>query len=130
MGDLFWLSDEAWATIEPHLPKNQPGARRVDDRRVISGILHVLKSGCRWRDCPYAYGPRTTIYNRFNRWSRRQIWQQIFRALVERGWIDAWSPSTLPMLRRTDLPMAVKGGEDAGDWSLARRSDHKNPCAD
>jgi transposase len=43
---LFWLSDEAWAAIEPHLPKNQPGARRVDDRRVISGILHVLKVGC------------------------------------------------------------------------------------
>jgi hypothetical protein len=38
---LFWLSDEAWAAIEPHLPRNQPGARRVDDRRVISGILHV-----------------------------------------------------------------------------------------
>ena len=45
---LFWLSDEAWAAIEPHLPKNQPGARRVDDRRVLSGILHVLKVGCRW----------------------------------------------------------------------------------
>ena len=60
MGDLFWLSDEAWAAIEPQLPKNQPGARRVDDRRVISGIVHVLKSGCRWRDCPSAYGPRTT----------------------------------------------------------------------
>ena len=42
---LFWLSDEAWGAIEPHLPKNQPGARRVDDRRVISGILHVLKVG-------------------------------------------------------------------------------------
>jgi transposase len=43
MGHLFWLSDEAWGAIEPHLPTNQPGARRVDDRRVISGILHVLK---------------------------------------------------------------------------------------
>jgi transposase len=66
MGALFWLSDDAWAAIEPQLPKNQPGARRVDDRRVISGIVHVLKSGCRWRDCPSVYGPRTTIYNRFN----------------------------------------------------------------
>jgi len=64
---LFWLSDEAWVAIEPHLPKNQSGARRVDDRRVISGILHVLKSGCRWCDCPAEYGPSTTIYNRFNR---------------------------------------------------------------
>ncbi len=89
MGHLFWLSDEAWAAIEPHLPKNQPGARRVDDRRVISGILHVLKSGCRWRDCPSVYGPRTTIYNRFNRWSRRRIWQRILQALVEAGWIEA-----------------------------------------
>lgn len=69
---LFWLSDEAWAAIEPHLPKNQPGARRVDDRRVISGILHVLKVGCRWCDCPPDYGPSTTIYNRFNRWSHRK----------------------------------------------------------
>ncbi|HEX8388637.1 MAG TPA: transposase, partial [Sphingomonas sp.] len=49
---LFWVSDEAWAAVEPHLPKNQPGARRVDDRRVISGIFHVLKVGCRWCDCP------------------------------------------------------------------------------
>ncbi|KAF1703002.1 hypothetical protein CSC66_09540 [Pseudoxanthomonas kaohsiungensis] len=46
-GSLFWLSDAAWAAIEPHLPKNQPGARRVDDRRVISGIVHMLKCGGR-----------------------------------------------------------------------------------
>ena len=66
MANEFWLSDDAWAVIEPLLPSNQPGARRVDDRRVISGIIHVLKSGCRWQDCPAAYGPPTTIYNRFN----------------------------------------------------------------
>jgi transposase len=70
MSHLFWLSDEAWAAIEPHLPHNQPGARRVDDRRVISGIVHVLKTGCSWRDCPPEYGPPTTIYNRYHRWSR------------------------------------------------------------
>jgi hypothetical protein len=57
--------------LEPFMPVNQPGARRVDDRRVISGIVHVLKTGGRWRDCPDAYGPHTTVYNRYNRWSRR-----------------------------------------------------------
>lgn len=77
----FWLSDAQWAAIEPHLPKNQPGARRVDDRRVISGIVHVLQSGCRWRDCPAEYGPATTVYNRWNRWSRRRFWQHLFEAL-------------------------------------------------
>src|SRR3954454_22591425 len=129
MGHLFWLSDEAWGAIEPHLPTNQPGARRVDDRRVISGILHVLKSGCRWRDRPSVYGPRTTIYNRFNRWSRRRIWQRILQALVEAGWIEA-TASIDATSRRTAPPMAVKGGEDAGDRSFAWRSDHKDPCPD
>ena len=82
---LFWLSDEAWAAIEPHLPKNQPGARRVDDRRVISGILHVLKTECRWRDVPAAYGPPTTVYNRFTRWSRRGVWQRMFERMAAAG---------------------------------------------
>lgn len=85
MRKIFWLSDEAWSGIELLLPSNQPGARRVDDRRVISGIIHVLQSGCRWRDCPAEYGPYTTIYNRFNRWSRRKVWQRIYATLVEAG---------------------------------------------
>ena len=85
MSALFWLSDDAWTAIEPHLPRNQPGARRVDDRRVISGILHVLKTGCRWKDCPVDYGPPTTIYNRFNRWSGRRLWTDILEALVAKG---------------------------------------------
>jgi transposase len=67
MTHLFWLTDAQWAAIEPYMPRNQPGARRVDDRTVISGIIHVLKIGCRWCDCPREYGPSTTIYNPYNR---------------------------------------------------------------
>lgn len=112
MGYLFWLNDEAWAAIEPHLPKNQPGARRVDDRRV--------KSGCRWRDCPAVYGPRTTIYNRFNRWSRRRIWQRILQALVEAGWIGATASIDATYVKAHRSAHGGKGGEDAGHW-LDRR---------
>jgi transposase len=79
---VYWLNDADWKRIEPLLPKGQRGARRVDDRRVISGIMHMLHSGSRWRDCPPDYGPYTTIYNRFNRWSRRGIWTGIFYALT------------------------------------------------
>src|SRR5271165_5351651 len=57
MTHLFWLSNEAWAAIDPHLPRGKPGKPRVDDRRIISGILHVLKTGCCWRDVPPEYGP-------------------------------------------------------------------------
>jgi len=82
---LFWLTDEQWRQIEPRLPTDVRGKDRVDDRRVISGILHVLKSGCRWCDCPPEYGPPTTIYNRFSRWARRGVWEKLFRDLADRG---------------------------------------------
>jgi transposase len=80
--DVYWLSDAEWSAIEPHLPRGRKGAHRVDDRRVISGIVHMLRSGARWRDCPAAYGPYTTVYNRFNRWSRQGVWSDIFYALT------------------------------------------------
>jgi transposase len=79
---LYWLSDAEWARLEPLMPRGRRGAHRVDDRRVISGIVHMLRSGARWRDCPPAYGPYTTIYNRFNRWSRQGIWFAMFEALT------------------------------------------------
>jgi transposase len=84
-GNLFWLSDEQWQQIEPHLPKDVRGKARVDDRRVISGIVHVINSGCRWCDCPPEYGPPTTVYNRFVRWARRGVWERLFRELAARG---------------------------------------------
>ncbi len=82
MADLFWFSDEQWSRIEPLLPTNTRGMPRVDDRRVLSGIVHVLKSGCRWSDCPADYGPPKTIYNRFVRWARRGTWEDIFATLA------------------------------------------------
>lgn len=64
---VYWLSDAEWRRIEPLLPRGRKGAHRVDDRRVISGIVHMLKSGSPWRDCPEVYGPYTTVYNRWSR---------------------------------------------------------------
>ena len=85
MAVLFWLSDAQWAVMEPFMPKNQPGARRVDDRRTISGIVHVIRSGCRWQDCPRDYGPPTTVYNRFNRWAKAGVWLKVFEVLAARS---------------------------------------------
>ena len=87
MADLFWLSDKQWVVVGRFMPTNQPGARRVDDRRVVSGILHILRTGGRWRDVPAEYRPATTIYNRFNRWSRRGFWRAMLAVLAEAGWI-------------------------------------------
>ncbi|MFG1477005.1 IS5 family transposase [Xanthobacter agilis] len=81
MSRLFWLNEEQWAKIEPLLP-HYGSPPRVDDRRILSGIIHVLRCGCRWCDCPSDYGPYTTVYNRFNRWSRKGIWQRIYAAIT------------------------------------------------
>jgi transposase len=83
--NLFWLNDEQWTAMEPHLPTDVRGKEREDDRRIISGIIFVLKSGCRWCDCPPEYGPPTTIYNRFVRWARRGVWEKMFLSLAQRG---------------------------------------------
>jgi transposase len=82
MSKLFWLDDESWLAIEPLIPMNRPGVKPGRNRQVISGIIHVLKVGCRWSDCPVAYGPSTTVYNRFNRWSKAGIWQKMADHLV------------------------------------------------
>ena len=110
MSSGFWLSDRAWAAIEPHLPKNQPGARRVDDRRVISGILHVLKVGCRWCDCPTDYGPSTTIYNRFNRWSRRGFWVKLLDALADAGAVTKSTAIDSTYIKAQRSAFGGKGG--------------------
>ena len=82
--NLFWFSDEQWAKIEPFIPSNRRGVKPKNNRRILSGIMHVLKSGCPWVDCPPEYGPAKTVYNRFNRWSVQGIWQNIFEAAAEK----------------------------------------------
>jgi transposase len=83
--DHFWLTDEQFARVAPHLPQDTRGKPRVDDRRVISGIVHVLKSGARWVDAPAVYGPRKTLYNRYVRWAVKGVWVRLFHSLAQAG---------------------------------------------
>ena len=84
MTDLIWLSDAQMVRIEPYFPLSH-GVPRVDDRKVISGIIFVIRNGLRWRDAPREYGPHKTIYNRFVRWSRLGVFDKIFVALASKG---------------------------------------------
>ena len=116
MPDFFWFSDAQWARIGPLLPTDTRGMARVDDRRVLSGIVHALRNGGRWADCPReVYGPKKTLYNRFVRWAERGIWERIFSALAggedapDRLFID----STCIKVHRCD------GGGKGGPWPMA-----------
>jgi transposase len=63
MGDLFLLSERQMARISPHFPLAH-GVPRVDDRRVVSGIVYVIRNGLQWKDAPKEYGPHKTLYKR------------------------------------------------------------------
>jgi putative transposase len=84
MSGQFWLTGEQVERLKPYFPKVR-GKPRVDDRRVLSGILHVLRNGLRWQDAPAVYGPHKTLYNRFVRWSRLGVFARIFQDLAHPG---------------------------------------------
>src|SRR6201993_1569435 len=81
---LFLLSERQMARISPYFPLSH-GIPRVDDRRVVSGIVYVIRNGLQGRDAPKESGPHKTLYNRFIRWSRMGVFDRIFAALASAG---------------------------------------------
>ncbi len=115
MSDLYWLTDEQMARLQPYFPRSH-GRPRVDDRRVLSGIIFVNRNGLRWRDAPREYGPAKTLYNRWKRWSDKGIFVAMMDGLASRGterktiMIDA----TYLKAHRTASSLRVKKGVSAG----------------
>ncbi|PTM40491.1 transposase [Bosea sp. 124] len=122
MNDLFLLSERQMTRISPHFPLSH-GVPRVDDRRVVSGIVYIIRSGLQWKDAPKGYGPHKTLYNRFIRWSRLGVFDRIFAGLAgegpkpERIMIDAThlkAHRTAASLLKKGLFPVVSGGPRAG----------------
>ncbi len=84
MSDLILLSRTQMRRIEPFFPRSR-GLVRVDDHRVISGIIYVIRHGLQWKDAPRGYGPHKTLCHRFIRWSRLGVFARIFAALAAGG---------------------------------------------
>ena len=110
MSDFTLVSQVQMRRIEPFFPRPL-GLPRVDDRRVVSGIIYVILNGLMWKDAPRRYGPPKTFYNRFIRWSRLGVFERIFAALAteagppDRLMIDA----THLKAHRTAASLAKKG---------------------
>lgn len=119
----FLLSQAQMRRIEPFFPLSH-GIPRVDDRRIISGVVYVIKHGLMWRDAPKGYGPHKTIYNRFVRWSRLGVFNRIFAELVggagEPDWITI--DATHLKAHRTASSL-LKGGSFAMYRAHQRRAE-------
>ena len=111
MSNLFWLTDDQMARLRPFFPKSH-GKPRVDDRRVLSGIIFINRNGLRWCDAPPDYGPSKTLYNRWKRWSEMGVFARIFEGLASEAtdrktiMIDA----TYLKAHRTASSLCVKKG--------------------
>ena len=112
MAEPYLLTKRQMARLAPLLPHDTRGVARVDDRRVISGIVHVLRSGCRWVDAPPAYGPRKTLYNRFVRWAAKGVWERVFLALAEAGGPPASILLDSSVMKAHRCAAGGKGGSD------------------
>lgn len=122
MSTLFYLSRAQLDRIKPYFPLSH-GIPRVDDLRILSGIIYVIRHGLQWKDAPREYGPHKTLYNRFIRWSRLGVFNKIFMELVEkqgdteRLMIDAThlkAHRTAASLLKKGLFPAVSDGQKAG----------------
>ena len=111
MSNLYWLTEEQMERLRPYFPKSH-GKPRVDDRRVLSGIVFVNRNGLRWCDAPKDYGPHKTLYNRWKRWGEKGIFLQMMEGLAAAGaepktvMIDA----TYLKAHRTASSLRVKKG--------------------
>jgi transposase len=112
MSNLFWLTDEQMERLKPFFPKSH-GKLRVDDRRVLSGIIFINRNGLRWCDAPREYGPPKTLYNRWKRWGEMGIFARMMEGLASEGiehktiMIDA---TDLKAYRTASSLRAKKGG--------------------
>lgn len=109
--NLFWLSGAQMARLRPLLPDKARGVPRADDRRVVSGIVHVLKSGCRWADAPPDYGPRKTLHDRWRRWAEKGHWLRVFEALADAGGPPAQVPIDSSAVSAHRSASGGKGGK-------------------
>ncbi len=123
MARLFWLREGQVARIRPFLGQEQ-GVKRVDDREVLSGIIHGTRRGLCRVNAPAADGPHTTLYNCFRRWSDKGVFDLIFSELSASDATEPSDAAASAVLRidathRKAHPTASslnKGGLTPPDW--------------
>lgn len=130
MSDLYWLTDEQMERLLPFFPKSH-GKPRVDDRRVLSGIIFVNRNGLRWRDALREYGPHKMLYNRWKRWSAMGIFIRMMEGLAtgkaepQTIMIDA----TYLKAHCTASSLRLKKGSRPSDWAHQRQDEYDAACS-
>jgi len=116
MSDLFWLTDEQMERLKPFFPKSH-GGPRVDDRRVLSGIIFINRNGLRWCDAPREYGPPKTLYNRWKRWGDMGVFARMMEGLASEGGEENHRPKACS--RSTGAPHGFEPAGEKGGLTIS-----------
>jgi transposase len=83
MGRRYELSDEEWNQIESLLPgrPGDPGGQGEDNRLFVNAVIWIARTGAPWRDLPERFGSWNSVFQRFNRWAKAGVWQEVFQTL-------------------------------------------------
>lgn len=114
MSNLFWPTEAQMTRLEPFIPKSH-GKPRVDDRRVLSGIVVINRNGLRCCDAPKEYGQPKTLYNRWKRWSDKGVFAQMLDGLAAEAAVPSMVmiDATYRKARRTASSLRSKEGDPA-----------------
>jgi transposase len=81
----FELSDEQWQRVEGLLPgrPGDPGRSGENNRLFLDAVLWIVRTGAPWRDLPERFGESNNVFQRFNRWAKKGVWQRVFDTLQD-----------------------------------------------
>ncbi len=118
--ERYCLPDKVWARVEPLLPphkrRRKGGRPPMDDRKAMTAILYVLRTGCQWRVLPRSLGAGTTVHDRYQEWVEAGVFRKMWKA----GLLD------LGEKKEAELGMAVYGWRD-DEGPVRRRKDGQKP---
>jgi transposase len=140
-GTLWRMPDDLWEACErilpPEKPPGTPGRPAVPFRRVLDGILHVLRTGCQWKAVPREFGSGSTIHARFQEWTRRGVWRRLWAEQLRRydrahgiGWDRQSADSATvpsPPRRRRDRAGSDQSRETRHQAAPAERPARRPP---
>jgi len=96
MASRYSLTDKQWAQIAELVPgkKTDSGRTAANNRLFVDAVIYVAKTGTPWRDLPVGYGKWNSVWRRFNRWSRRNVWSDLAKAINEPDLMELQLDST------------------------------------
>jgi transposase len=135
------LTDSQWAIVEPLLPKpearaDRRGRPRQDDRKILDGVLWILRTGAQWEELPRTFPPKSTCHDRFQEWTRNGAFAEVLKALAEdlreRGKLDLAEcaiDATFTPAKKGGWPWAPpSGGRAAKSWQWQTLAVFLSPC--